>query len=97
MFCPDEDEAFCVQKFLILLSENLAFPFGINVACVHACILCIWPNTDLYHQFAVAKYILSLGEPFFLNNNYVITALTCMMVIQLDAHKSVNTKIYLYE
>ena len=65
MFCPDEDEAFCVQKFLILLSENLAFPFGINVACVRACILCIWPNTDIYHQFAVAKYILPLGEPFF--------------------------------
>ena len=47
MFCPDDHEAFCV---LILLSENLAFPFGINVACVPACISCIWPNTDMYHQ-----------------------------------------------
>ena len=41
---------------------------------------------------AVAKYILPLGEAF-LNNNYVITALTCMMVIQLDAYKSVITKV----
>ena len=41
---------------------------------------------------AVAKYILPLGKAF-LNNNYVITALTCMMVIQLDAHKSVITKV----
>ena len=64
MFCPDEDEAFSVQKFLIILSENLVFPFGMNVACVRACILCIWPNTDMYHQFAIAKYILFLGEPF---------------------------------
>ena len=64
MFCPDEDEAFSVQKFLIILSENLAFPFGMNVACVRACISCIWPNTDMYHQFAIAKYILLLGEPY---------------------------------
>ena len=42
--------------------------------------------------FAVAKYILPLGKPF-LNNNYVIAD---MMVIQLDAHESVITKIYLY-
>ena len=45
---------------------------------------------------AVAKYVLPLGKPF-LNNNYVITALTCMMVIQLDAHKSVIMKVHSYK